>query len=771
MKKLFAILITFSLLFCFFPALADQGEADVMMEGKTYRLTLDSVGIVDGKLNVAIEGFGDTLRWGANGPMVAGIPEARYGDEIVHVSTVNMNVGAAFTFVFERDDLPDEIWMNSYDEGVAPVLIWRAGDAAGSRDTAAVPEDLVGEWHGMGKPKGGGPAINLTARIEADGSGEYTFIQDDYTESYPFTISSDDSVFSVDIPADNFLGIARCEGTWALDDGILKLDITTTFANGGSYSYTAECKKTIIADIPEKAAEGASAIEVGDIVAFGRYEQDGDVANGPEPIEWIVLDVSDGNALLVSKYALDVKSYHNTIQYVTWQECSLRAWLNKDFCDAAFTGTEQADIVKTTLDNPANSHFKTVGGSPTEDRVFLLSLEEAERYFHSEADRAASRTAYAAALGDSKGRWWLRSPGSFRSYGACVREDGVILYGGEIGPSAGIAVRPALWLKMGSTEAELVSAGKDENASAEAAPGALIRLNGVDAALEPQLFTASFDNWDLMDASLDYPKPDDGAFYLVRFALPQDSEPMSYDEFLVKVIPSLRLHALSDGETTDVFEFTTADWDSSRLFDVFFSFGSVHELADMELLCDGVPFRLEGLPRDGEPLWPPTEAEQVTAKLNAMHERARNESGLPIDQAVCTGNVIVAYYTYSDGDSAPQVLTADSEDDWGFPRKYRAVSLETARWAAIIHPTYRQVGWYSGIAAGAANETATWLSLFDLETEALYEVKVATEAPPSTITVQIINGIPQRSGASGQFRSEDAMARLTELVEEARTAP
>ena len=770
MKKLFAILMTLCLLLCFFPGLAEQGEADVIMEGKTYRLTLESVGIVDGKLNVAIEGFGDTLRWGANGPMVAGTPEARYGDEIVHVSTVNMNVGAAFTFVFERDELPDEIWMNSYDEGVAPVLIWQSTDAAGSGDTATVPEDLVGEWRGVGKPKGGGPAIDLSARIGADGSGEYTFIQDDYTESYPFTISSDDSIFSVKIPADNLLGIARCEGIWALEDGILKLDITTTFANGGSYSYTAECKKVSAADVPEKTAEGASTIETGNIVTFGRYEQDGDAANGPEPIEWIVLDAADGNALLISRYALDVKPYHNIIQYVTWQECSLRAWLNKDLCDTAFTGAEQADIVKTTLDNPANSHFKTVGGSPTEDRVFLLSLEEAERYFHSEADRAASRTAYATALGDSKGRWWLRSPGSFRSYGACVREDGVILYSGEIGPSAGIAVRPALWLKMESKEAELVSAGKDANAPAEAESGVLIRLNSVDAALEPQLFTASFDNWDLMDVSLDYPKPDVGAFYLVRFALPQDSEPMSYDEILSQIIPSLQLRALSDGETTDVFEFTTADWESSRLFDVFFFFGSVHELADMELLCDGVPCRLEGLPSYGEPLWPPTEAEKIAAKLNALHERARNESGLPIEQAVCTGNVIVAYYTYSDGNATPQVLTAGSEDDWGFPRKYRAESLETARWAAIIHPTYKQVGWYSGVAAGAANETTTWLSLFDLETEALYEVKVATEAPPRTITVQIINGIPQRSGASGQFRGEDAMTRLTELVEDARTA-
>ena len=116
MKKLLAILLTLSLLLCALPALADQGEADVVMEGETYHLTLTSVDIVDGQLTVAIEGFGDTLRWGANGPMIAALPEAHYGDEIVNVSTINMNVGAAFTFVFERDELPDGIWMDFFDE-------------------------------------------------------------------------------------------------------------------------------------------------------------------------------------------------------------------------------------------------------------------------------------------------------------------------------------------------------------------------------------------------------------------------------------------------------------------------------------------------------------------------------------------------------------------------------------------------------------------------------------------------------------------------------
>lgn len=46
-------------------------------------------------------------------------------------------------------------------------------------------------------------------------------------------------------------------------------------------------------------------------VTFGRYEQDNNLGNGPEPIEWIVLDSNNGEVLLLSKYGLDVKKYND----------------------------------------------------------------------------------------------------------------------------------------------------------------------------------------------------------------------------------------------------------------------------------------------------------------------------------------------------------------------------------------------------------------------------------------------------------------------------
>lgn len=119
----------------------------------------------------------------------------------------------------------------------------------------AIPGNLAGEWHGTGTPKKGGPSIDLTITVNADGSGEYTFIQDGYQESWPFTLTSDGNRFSVDIPATSQLG--SVDGVWALEEGVLKLDITSTFTRGGSYSYTAECERVIREEEADTASVSA----------------------------------------------------------------------------------------------------------------------------------------------------------------------------------------------------------------------------------------------------------------------------------------------------------------------------------------------------------------------------------------------------------------------------------------------------------------------------------------------------------------------------------
>ena len=52
------------------------------------------------------------------------------------------------------------------------------------------------------------------------------------------------------------------------------------------------------------AENGSSAPQAGDHVFFGQYEQDNDLKNGPEPIEWLVLEDDGESILLLSRYCL-----------------------------------------------------------------------------------------------------------------------------------------------------------------------------------------------------------------------------------------------------------------------------------------------------------------------------------------------------------------------------------------------------------------------------------------------------------------------------------
>ena len=70
-------------------------------------------------------------------------------------------------------------------------------------------------------------------------------------------------------------------------------------------------------------AGDAGGVSAGDVVLFGSYEQDNNPDNGPEEIEWIVLDVQNGKAMLLSKYILDAGKYNEETKAVTWDTCTL----------------------------------------------------------------------------------------------------------------------------------------------------------------------------------------------------------------------------------------------------------------------------------------------------------------------------------------------------------------------------------------------------------------------------------------------------------------
>lgn len=83
----------------------------------------------------------------------------------------------------------------------------------------------------------------------------------------------------------------------------------------------------------------------GDTVHLGVYEQDGNIFDGKESIEWFVLDDSDGKLLLISKYILDAHKYDDKLS--DWETSSLKSWLDSTFCDAAFTSSERALLAES----------------------------------------------------------------------------------------------------------------------------------------------------------------------------------------------------------------------------------------------------------------------------------------------------------------------------------------------------------------------------------------------------------------------------------------
>ena len=180
-----------------------------------------------------------------------------------------------------------------------------------------------------------------------------------------------------------------------------------------------------------------------------------------KPIEWLILDEKENEALLVSKHVIDCGHYHDGYDTVTWETCSLRKWLNTHFLEAAFTEEERARILETELRNDDNPINGKTGGNNTRDKVFLLSLEEAKRYFPNNEARRCKPTAYAAANGTYVGAlfgtcyWWLRSPGGDGYGAACVLfGGGVDTYGVDVN-SGSIGVRPAMWMrKEGNNDRE-----------------------------------------------------------------------------------------------------------------------------------------------------------------------------------------------------------------------------------------------------------------------------------------------------------------------------
>ena len=237
-----------------------------------------------------------------------------------------------------------------------------------------------------------------------------------------------------------------------------------------------------IVEQEEKNTIDISKLKTGDIIQFGSYEQDNDISNGKEQIDWIVLSVDKltNKVFVLSKYMLDNVDYYEGIKTCqdcdsytnyTWDNSSLRKWLNNEFYNLAFSEEEKKVILETSLTTPDSSIYGSVGGNDTIDKIFLLSFEEVTNPLYGfnsdkgnrDIERRCRPTAYAKARGvhcvndgnktlDKEGYysgyWWLRSPGYSGKHRAVVHPLGIV--DTEWVCEHRFGIRPAMWIKMGN---------------------------------------------------------------------------------------------------------------------------------------------------------------------------------------------------------------------------------------------------------------------------------------------------------------------------------
>ena len=163
---------------------------------------------------------------------------------------------------------------------------------------------------------------------------------------------------------------------------------------------------------------------------------------------WIVLDENESGYLLVTKNIVLYRKYNSKAHRpiilgnginVTWAISDIRNYLNDNFYYKYFSAIERNQIVAVKIHTPDSIEYSTKGGRDTLDKIFLLSLEEVELHFPSNAERMARYHGLPCS-------WWLRSPGICQNRARIVSYDGDTGgYGPFVNELSGI--RPALYLK------------------------------------------------------------------------------------------------------------------------------------------------------------------------------------------------------------------------------------------------------------------------------------------------------------------------------------
>ena len=156
--------------------------------------------------------------------------------------------------------------------------------------------------------------------------------------------------------------------------------------------------------------------------------------------------------LLLADRSIEAKQFSDNKNTNTWENSSLRKWLNNEFYNTVFSSNEQRYIATTTCENPANPNGGTAGPA-TMDKVFLLSYDEFFSYVHKTNYATTTITWFGywhrnKIFSGLDSSWWLRTTG---------RNDGTACEVGTNGYPVSTYctnvteyrdVRPAIWVNL-----------------------------------------------------------------------------------------------------------------------------------------------------------------------------------------------------------------------------------------------------------------------------------------------------------------------------------
>ena len=193
---------------------------------------------------------------------------------------------------------------------------------------------------------------------------------------------------------------------------------------------------------------------IGQSIVFGRFEQDGDLSNGQENLNWIIVCKEDDMYLLLCSKVIYCGYYSDETTGNNWENCLANKWLNTDFLMNSFTNEEKINISQGTIHaefwNNKEDYYNT-------EKVFIFSLNEIN-YFSSLLDQQlyiCEPTKYATQKSNSfvhnsesylteyngMAEFWLRTSGTAPSYDGPRGAMGIQGYG-----DINSGIRPAIWV-------------------------------------------------------------------------------------------------------------------------------------------------------------------------------------------------------------------------------------------------------------------------------------------------------------------------------------